>query len=107
MSSVDGRCHETATPTPGRCRHDHGRVRRRYAGRRRVRRAVAEDTDVGTGPGRPVAPDREGTQMRRGRGSTTAGLAVRVPARGLLLLFALGAVNAGLARLPCGAPGRG
>ena len=39
--------------------------------------------------------------MRSDRGSTTAELAVGLPALVLLLLFALGAVNAVLARLQC------
>ena len=39
--------------------------------------------------------------MSRDRGSTTAELAVGLPALVLLLLFALGAVNAVLARMQC------
>ena len=39
--------------------------------------------------------------MKRDRGSTTAELAVGLPALILLLLFALGAVNAVLARMQC------
>jgi Flp pilus assembly protein TadG len=39
--------------------------------------------------------------VKRDRGSTTAELAVGLPALVLLLLFALGAVNAVLARMQC------
>jgi len=39
--------------------------------------------------------------VRRDRGSTTAELAVGLPALVLLLLFGLGAVNATLARMQC------
>jgi TadE-like protein len=107
---------------PVRRRPDAGMTTAEYAvghaRRRRLRRPRAQGAHLADHPGCADRPDRAGPPVRTGpgdrlrrvgrgrspgreRGSATAELAVALPALVLVLLFALGAVDAVLARLRC------